>query len=169
MTMTTIKAMMFGAGAALVGLLLFFVGRWTAPAQVITEEVVNTVTRVVRDTVTIKKPVTCYVHTRDSILVPIRDTLHVRDTLYISVPREVKVYEDSRYRAEVSGYQPSLDRIDIYQQTQYIERDVVRTVEGKKRTRWGIGVQLGYGVNIGSEARVFPYVGVGLQYSLICW
>lgn len=165
----TSKAVLIGMGAALVGVLLFLVGRWTAPCPVVTEEVVNTVTRVVRDTVTIERPVERYIHTTDSIRVVVRDTLRVRDTLYISLPREVKVYEDDRYRAEVSGYMPSLDRIDIYQQTQIVEKEVVRTVEGKKRTRWGVGVTAGYCVTIGRQPSFVPYVGVGINYNIISW
>lgn len=166
---TAIKAMLIGMGAALVGVLLFLVGRWTAPRPVVTEEVVNTVTRVVRDTVTIERPVERFIHTTDSILVAVRDTICVRDTLYISLPREVKVYEDDRYRAEVSGYMPSLDRIDIYQQTQIVEKEVVRTVEGKKRTRWGVGITAGYGVTIDRQPSFVPYVGIGINYNIISW
>lgn len=156
-------------GAALVGVLLFLVGRWIAPRPVVTEEVVNTVTRVVRDTVTIERPVERYVHTTDSILVAVRDTVYVRDTLYIRLPWEVKVYEDDRYRAEVSGYMPSLDQIDIYQQTQIVEKEVVRTVEGKKRTRWGVGVTAGYGVTMSRQPTFVPYVGLGINYNIISW
>lgn len=165
----TSKAMLIGIGATLVGVLLFLVGRWTAPRPVVTEEVINTVTRVVRDTVTIESPVVRYVHTTDSILVAVRDTVYVRDTLYIRLPWEVKVYEDDRYRAEVSGYMPSLDCIDIYQQTQIVEKEVVRTVEGKKRTRWGVGLTAGYGVTIGRQPSFVPYVGVGVNYNIISW
>lgn len=166
---TTGKAVLIGMGAALVGVLLFLVGRWTAPRPVVTEEVVNTVTKVVRDTIPIDRPVVRYVHTTDSIRVVVRDTLRMRDTLYISLPREVKVYEDDRYRAEVSGHMPSLDRIDIYQQTQIVEKEVVRTVEGKKRTRWGVGITAGYGVTIARQPSFVPYVGVGINYNIISW
>jgi hypothetical protein len=136
---------------------------------VVTEEVVNTVTKVVRDTDTIERPVERFIHTTDSIRVVVRDTLRVRDTLYISLPREVKVYEDDRYRAEVSGYMPSLDRMDIYQQTQIVEKEVVRNIEVKKRTRWGIGITAGYGVTIGREPTFSPYVGVGINYNIMSW
>ena len=156
-------------GVALVGVLLFLVGRWTAPEPPVVLEDVKVVTKVVRDTVTIERPVERYVHTTDSILVAVRDTVCVRDTLYISLPREVKVYEDNRYRAEVSGYRPSLDRIDIYQQTQIVEKEIVRTVEGKKRTRWGVGITAGYGVTIGRQPSFVPYVGVGVNYNIISW
>jgi hypothetical protein len=161
--------MLIGMGAALAGVLLFLVGRWTAPEPPIVSEEVKVVTEVVHDTVTVERPVERYVRKTDSIRVVVRDTLRVRDTLYISLPREVKVYEDDRYRAEVSGYMPSLDRMDIYQQTQIVEKEVVRNIEVKKRTRWGIGITAGYGVTIGREPTFAPYVGVGINYNIMSW
>jgi hypothetical protein len=167
--MTTIKAMLIGMGAALAGVLLFLVGRWTAPEPPIVSEDVKVVTEVVHDTITVERPVVRYVHKTDSIRVVVRDTLSLHDTLYISLPREVKVYEDERYRAEVSGYMPSLDRIDIYQQTQLVEKEVVRNIEVRQRTRWGIGITAGYGVTIGREPTFAPYVGVGINYNIMSW
>jgi hypothetical protein len=167
--MTTIKAMLIGMGAALAGVLLFLVGRWTAPEPPIVSEDVKVVTEVVHDTITVERPVVRYVHKTDSIRVVVRDTLSLHDTLYISLPREVKVYEDERYRAEVSGYMPSLDRIDIYQQTQLVEKEVVRNIEVRQRTRWGIGITAGYGVTIGREPTFAPYVGIGITYNIMSW
>jgi hypothetical protein len=161
--------MLIGMGAALAGVLLFLVGRWTAPEPPIVSEDVKVVTEVVHDTITVERPVVRYVHKTDSIRVVVRDTLSLHDTLYISLPREVKVYEDDRYRAEVSGYMPSLDRMDIYQQTQIVEKEVVRNIEVKKRTRWGIGITAGYGVTIGREPTFSPYVGVGINYNIMSW
>lgn len=37
------------------------------------------------------------------------------------LPREAKVYQDSTYRAVVSGYRPSLDTISIYQRTVFVD------------------------------------------------
>jgi hypothetical protein len=167
--MTTIKAMLIGMGAALAGVLLFLVGRWTAPEPPIVSEDVKVVTEVVHDTITVERPVVRYVHKTDSIRVVVRDTLSLHDTLYISLPREVKVYEDERYRAEVSGYMPSLDRMDIYQQTQLVEKEVVRNIEVRQRTRWGIGITAGYGVTIGREPTFAPYVGIGITYNIMSW
>ena len=44
------------------------------------------------------------------------------DTAFVEipVPVEVKTYADSTYRAQVSGYRPSLDWIEVYQRTQTI-------------------------------------------------
>ena len=92
----------------------------------------------------------------------------MHDTVRVYLPREVKVYEDSLYRAEVSGYQPSLDKIDIYQQTQIITRDVTQVV--KKKTRWGVGLQVGYGATYyDGRLRGSPYVGVGVSWNIIAW
>lgn len=116
------------------------------------------------DTITREMPVYTRVFVRDSIFVTLRDTLRQTDTVWL--PRETKIYEDERYRAEVSGYQPSLDRIDIF----VPERIVTKTdvVQVKKHARWGIGVQVGYGIT--KQGQCFapgPYIGIGVSYNLL--
>ena len=116
----------------------------------------------VRDTITREMPVYTHTYTRDTILV------RVTDTLLVELPREVRVYSDSLYYAEVSGYDPRLDYLELYQQERVITRDVTQVVEVKKAARWGVGVQVGYG--IGTHAGTVyttPYVGVGLSYNLL--
>lgn len=157
-------------GAAALLLLLcaaaFFVGRWTVPGDKVIEERERIDTLVIRDTITRVHPVHTYTHTRDTIEVTLREVVH--DTVRVYLPREVKVYEDSLYRAEVSGYQPNLDKIDIYQQTQIITRDVTQVV--KKKTRWGVGLQVGYGATYyDGRLRGSPYVGVGVSWNIIAW
>ena len=104
---------------------------------------------------------------RDSIYVAVRDTVTVRDTCYVALPREVKTYQDDRYYAEVSGYQPALDRIDIFEQTKIITNDKTTTVT--RKTRWGIGIQVGAGVTLSKQPEWHPYIGVGLSYNLVNW
>jgi hypothetical protein len=72
-----------------------------------------------------------------------------------------KVYEDSLYRAVISGYNVSLDSMQIYQQTVYIDR----WHEGAKvkLKRWSVGVQVGYGRNFRGGR---PYLGIGVSYNL---
>lgn len=156
LTSLTILALLAGA---------FFVGRCTAPDSApIREEITRVDTLVVRDTITREKPVPTRVYVRDSIY--IRDTL--RDTVIITLPREVKVYEDSTYRAEVSGYMPSLDRIDIYEQKTIVTEHKTQIVEVKRNARWGIGVQVGYGAYInGGVVKTAPYVGVGVSWNFL--
>lgn len=92
------------------------------------------------------------------------DTILAHDTTekLVFLPREYMVYKDSTYRAVVSGVQPRLDSLEIYRPT--ITQTITKII--KKKTRWGIGPQVGLGYN-GKE--VMPYVGVGVQYNLITW
>lgn len=165
---SALKYVIGGACAVLLGGLLFFLGRWTAPAALENvKTVVQTDTIIVRDTITKVKPVPQTRVVRDSIYVSIRDTLTVRDTCYMVLPLEVKTYQDERYYAEVSGYLPNLDRIDIFEQTKIITNDKTTTVT--RKTRWGIGIQVGAGVTISKQPEWRPYVGVGLSYNLVNW
>jgi hypothetical protein len=92
------------------------------------------------------------------------DTIHDTTEKLVFLPREYMVYKDSTYRAVVSGVQPRLDSLEIYRPT--ITQTITKTVVQKKKTRWGIGLQAGYGFD-GKKLR--PYVGAGVQYNLISW
>lgn len=149
-------------------ILAFGLGRYTAEPVRIVEERVQRDTLVIRDTVTHYAPKYIERHTRDTICIPIPELVH--DTVAVYLPRETKIYEDARYRAEVSGYQPSLDRIDIFTQTQVVTQSTAQVV--KRKTRWGIGISAGYGVAINVAEQAFrpaPYIGVGIQYNLVSW
>lgn len=84
--------------------------------------------------------------------------------IYIDVPMERKVYEDSTYRAVVSGFHPSLDSLRIYQTTQCIT--ITRNAPLK---RWSIGPQVGVGIvgNKDNPIQMGYYLGIGIQYSII--
>lgn len=94
------------------------------------------------------------------------DTLEIHDTTtqLVYLPREYLVYKDTNYRAVVSGVQPRLDSMEVYRTT--ITNTITKYVEVKKKTKWGIGVQAGYGYN---GKKFSPYAGVGVQYNLISW
>lgn len=81
------------------------------------------------------------------------------DSVSVEIPITQKVYETDRYRAVVSGYKPSLDNIYIYQPTQIVQ------VKSKPK-RWGVGIQVGYGVTLKQTPQFSPYVGVGVSYNL---
>ena len=123
----------------------------------------------VYDTIFIEKPVINKVEIIDTLLlpVPVTDTLMLHDTVFVHLPIEQRQYSDPRYTAWVSGYRPQLDSILIYQRTEYITKEI-KTVTKPKR--WGIGLQVGYGVSL-HKGQVFPapYIGVGLSYSIISW
>lgn len=81
------------------------------------------------------------------------------DSVSVQIPITQKVYETDRYRAVVSGYQPSLDDLLIYQPTQVVQ------VKNKPK-RWGIGLQVGYGVTVKNTPQFTPYIGIGVSYNL---
>lgn len=125
------------------------------------QTIVKTVrdTLVIHDTITAYKPVPVNVYVVDTMWVPV--TVSRTDTVWAQLPRTAKVYQDSTYRAVVSGFRPSLDTISVYQRTKVI------TVTNNVRIpppRWSWGVQAGVGVNAGGS--VTPYLGVGIQYRL---
>ena len=123
----------------------------------------------VYDTIFIEKPVIKKVETIDTLLLPVptTDTLMLHDTVLIHLPIEQRQYSDPCYTAWVSGYRPKLDSIHIFQQTQYITKEVKVATKPK---RWGIGLQAGYGISL-YNGQVFPapYIGVGLSYSIVSW
>ncbi len=91
---------------------------------------------------------------------PVEDSV-----VYVPVILEQKVYEDSSYRAVVSGpaiagYGPRLDSISTYNKTVTVYQTKTVYVEP---SRWSIGIQAGYGA---SKDGLTPYLGVGVQYRL---
>lgn len=84
---------------------------------------------------------------------------HRSDSVKAQIPISQKVYEDTLYRAYVSGYEPNLDSITIKQKTTYITHTI-----RDKESRFRIGLQAGYGL---TSKGMMPYVGVGLSYRLV--
>ena len=88
----------------------------------------------------------------------------------LTLPVVQKVYsDDTTYTAYVSGlgYEnlPKLDSIAVRQ------REIINTIEKtitiqKKRSRWSVGFQAGYGLGLQSRT-LEPYVGVGVGYALL--
>lgn len=131
--------------------------RRTTPPTIVVKTVRDTI--ILRDTITAYKPVPFNVYVVDTLWVPV--TVSKTDTVWAQLPRTAKVYQDSTYRAVVSGFRPSLDTISVYQRTKVI------TVTNNVRIpppRWSWGVQAGVGVNAGGS--VTPYLGIGIQYRL---
>ena len=122
------------------------------PAEIRTETRIQTVVKL--DTVLISAPIAVF-------LTFTNDTIHIGDTV---VMREQAYYEDSLYRAWVSGYRPKLDSIEVYPKTIYqtVTNDIYHAVKPKMK-RWGLGLQAGYGYPGG------VYVGVGISYNLFVW
>lgn len=136
------------------------------PAVVVKEVVQSdTVTLVRVDTIVIEKPVPVRVIEKRT------DTLTIYrngDTVLVPVPIRQYAFRDSLYALDVSGFNVSVDRLEIYPHTVYktINTNTVRTE--KDNRRWGIGIQAGYGYDFNSK-KLSPYIGIGLQYSLWRW
>lgn len=130
-----------------------------------TDVVTRVDTLVVRDTITEDRPTFITVTRVDTMLVAIRDTVTLGDTAYVVIGREQKHYRGDDYEAWVSGYRPQLDSVWVFPETRYITKEV--KVQ-RKPTRWGIGIQAGYGVGVNAgQVTAFPYIGVGISYNLI--
>lgn len=132
------------------------------------------------------KPDTLIIDHWDTLEVskPIYLTKRIVDTMWLSVPesgetgacpvdsvpipREQAHYKDTSYEAWVSGYRPALDSIRVFRHDQTIYIDKV--MEVKKKSRWGIGLQAGYGAYlVDRQVYTTPYVGVGITYNLFSW
>lgn len=81
-----------------------------------------------------------------------------KDSVEVILPITQKGYEDSTFRAYVSGYHPAIDSINIFRRN-----EVVYIRSPTKPKRWGIGIQVGYGI---TPKRAEPYIGIGISYNL---
>lgn len=166
--MTARRNCALGAALALAAILLlsgYLLGRRACRAPE-PELVVQVDTLRIRDTVLVERPVPVEVRVVDTMLVAVTDTISISDTVYLRIPREIKQYEDSLFRAQVSGYRPTLDWIEVYPQTVYLTK-VVKTQDVR---RWGLGLQAGYGAYVtGGQVGLAPYVGVGISYDILRW
>lgn len=80
-----------------------------------------------------------------------------KDSMILELPIVQNVYEDTTYRAYVSGVYPRLDSIFVYPQ-----REVVTIKKPPKR--WHIGPTIGYGL---TPQGFQPYIGVSVTYSIL--
>lgn len=118
------------------------------------------------DTITITEPKIEYRYISKTEYVPIVKDSLITDTIkeLVYLPREYMVYKDTSYRAVVSGVEPRLDSIEIYQKN--TTQTVTKYVQVPDKKRWGLGIGVGAGFN-GKEIQ--PYVGIGVQYNIIRW
>ena len=146
----------------------FMAGRLTAPKEQIVLEDNST-------TISIDTALHTAPQVRDSVVlrfqpIPVpkyeyKDSLRlVTDTIYdtIQIPIVQKIYSDSTYKAWVSGYNPSLDSIEIYNRTISISNTKIKLLN----KRWGIGIQTGVGLK---DGKMEPYIGVGISYNILCF
>lgn len=87
----------------------------------------------------------------------------IHDTVEVQVPITSKHYGSKDYDAWVSGYEPSLDSIKVYKETQYITNTITRTVKDKgKHFFLDVGAGCEYQVN-GKTAVPFAELGARLK------
>ena len=86
------------------------------------------------------------------------DTLH--DSVLVAVPITSKHYGGDQYDAWVSGYEPSLDSIKVYQRTEYVTE---RVTLSKPPNKWELDIIGGIDYNI-KHQRYTPHAGGELIY-----
>ena len=115
-----------------------------------------------RDTVLIEKPIVTYIEKKEDVP-PLYEIIDTIEEIIDTIPFEVKEYKGEHYNATVSGYRPSLDRIEIYndvteiRDTTFIYRDYVSRA---KRKRWSVNASAG--VDIHGK----PNVMLGIGYKI---
>lgn len=109
---------------ALLLILGFVIGIICKPSRI--ERVVDiqrdTITKI--DTHVVEKPVLVEKRVTDTMFYAVHDTTRVKDTLYVALPREEKIYKGEDYYAEVSGYEPTLDYLEVYPKTKIVTEKV---------------------------------------------
>ena len=143
------------------GLIIYFINGWASCHRTTDKEVITiTDTLVLTDTIIKFQPKPYKVTIIDTIYLPQQPQQPQIDTLI----RQEITYKDSTYTAVVGGIEPYLKSIEIYPKTIYVNNNTTTTI--KVRSRFGLGVQAGYGYG---RNGLQPYVGVGVQYNLIQW
>lgn len=157
-----------GVGIAVAVLIGFLIGKQhpqKLPVEPIKEKVD---TLLIFDTITLTKPVFVEKIQLDSVYMPVTDTLWKHDTLYVYLEREQIQWQDSLCRVYASGINPQVDSVTHFLQETIINREI--SVPVKVKSRWGLGIQVGYGAGInGKQVYLTPYVGVGISYNILSW
>lgn len=109
------------------------------------------------DTITIEKPIPKYIKTKpDTVYIPSIDSNIVLDI-------ETKVYKDSTYEAQISGFKPSLDYLRVFPKETIIYKEKVSKIKEKQRFTQGIQIGIGYNF-INNEPNL--YIGYGINVNL---
>ncbi len=157
-----------GVGIAVAVLIGFLIGQkhpQKSPMEPIKEKVD---TLLIFDTITLTKPIFVEKIQLDSVYMPVTDTLWKHDTLYVYLEREQIQWQDSLCRVYASGINPQVDSITHFVQETIVNREI--SVPVKVKSRWGLGIQVGYGAGInGKQVYLTPYVGVGISYNILSW
>ena len=157
-----------GVGIAVAVLIGFLIGH-KHPQKLPVESIKKKVdTLLIFDTITLTKPVFVEKIKLDSVLIPVTDTLWLHDRLYVYLEREQIQWQDSLCRVYASGVNPQVDSVTHFVRETIVNREI--SVPVKVKSRWGLGIQVGYGAGInGKQVYLAPYVGVGISYNILSW
>ena len=159
--MERIKYILLGVIA---GLVICFINGWASCHRTTDKEVITiTDTLVLTDTIIKFQPKPYKVTIIDTIYLPQQPQQPQKPQIDTLIRQEV-IYKDSTYMAVVGGIEPYLKSIEIYPKTIYVNNNTTTTI--KVRSHFGLGVQAGYGYG---RNGLQPYVGIGVQYTLIQW
>ena len=68
----------------------------------------------------------------------------------------------------MSGYKPRLDSLQVFAPSKIVT--ITERVPVYVTRRWGLGISAGYGATVsGGTVYMAPYVGVGVNYSIVSW
>ena len=159
--MERIKYILLGVIA---GIVIYLLNGWASCHRTTDKEVITiTDTLVLTDTIIKFQPKPYKVTIIDTIYIPQQPQQPQQLQIDTLIRQEI-TYKDSTYTAVVGGIEPYLKSIEIYPKTIYVNNNTTTTI--KVRSRFGLGVQAGYGYG---RNGLQPYVGVGVQYNLIQW
>ena len=159
--MDRIKYILLGVIA---GIVIYLLNGWASCHRTTDKEVITiTDTLVLTDTIIKFQPKPYKVTIIDTIYLPQQPQQPQQPQIDTLIRQEV-IYKDSTYTAVVGGIEPYLKSIEIYPKTIYVNNNTTTTI--KVRSRFGLGVQAGYGYG---RNGLQPYVGVGVQYNFFQW
>ena len=162
--MERIKYILLGL---ITGIVICLLNGWVSCHRTTDKEVITiTDTLVLTDTIIKFQPKPYKVTIIDTIYLPQQpqQPQQPQKPQYDTLIRQEVIYKDSTYMAVVGGIEPYLKSIEIYPKTIYVNNNTTTTI--KVRSRFGLGVQAGYGYG---RNGLQPYVGVGVQYNFFQW
>ena len=159
--MERIKYILLGV---ITGIVICLLNGWVSCHRTTDKKVITiTDTLVLTDTIIKFQPKPYKVTIIDTIYIPQQPQQPQQPQIDTLIRQEV-IYKDSTYMAVVGGIEPYLKSIEIYPKTIYVNNNTTTTI--KVRSRFGLGVQAGYGL---SRNGLQPYIGIGVQYNFIQW
>lgn len=113
------------------------------------------------DTIVVEKPVIVERTYNELLYVAVHDTIRIRDSIFIALPMESKTYKGEDYLAVISGYKPSLDRIEVYPKTKVISKMETTT---PNLSPWSIGLDIGLDYGWMQQKYITPNIGAEIGY-----